>query len=165
MRFILKNQDTNKNINRKIYIYIFQKNYQTYKKNIKFYVQIKLFINSMIKIIEEDIYYKYIMDELYEYCLQKGGYFPHITYQILEKEDGKKNNLDSNYLYFSQINKEKLFKRMCKILLQDSLKNSLYKLFEMTRFILLFIERFAISYIINNLINFIILDNTILKNI
>ena len=119
----------------------------------------------MIKIIEEDIYYKYFMDELYEYCLQKGGYFPHITYQILEKEDGKKNNLDSNYLYFSEINKEKLFKRMCKILLQDSLKNSLYKLFEMTRFILLFIERFAISYIINNLINFIILDNTILKNI
>ena len=127
MSFILENQDADKNIDKKIYImqilfnYIFEKNYQTYKRKVKFYIPIKFFISSKIKIIEEDIYYKYNMDEIYEYCLQKRGYFPHIAYQIFE-EEGKKNKLDSNFLYYSEINNEKLFKRMCKILPQDSLK-------------------------------------------
>ena len=170
MSFILENQDADKNIDKKLYImqilfnYIFEKNYQTYKRKIKFYVPIKFFISSKLKIIEEDIYYKYSMDEIYEYCLQKRGYFPHIAYQIFE-EEGKKNNLDSNYLYFSEINNEKLFKRMCKILPQDSLKNFLHKFILKSEDILLFRKQFTISYAINNLINFIILDNTILKNI
>ena len=170
MSFILENQDADKNIDKKLYImqilfnHIFEKNYQTYKRKIKFYVPIKFFISSKLKIIEEDIYYKYNMDEIYEYCLQKRGYFPHIAYQIFE-EEGKKNNLDSNYLYYSEINNEKLFKRMCKILPQDSLKNFLHKFILKSEDILLFRKQFAISYAINNLINFIILDNTILKNI
>jgi hypothetical protein len=97
MSFILENQDADKNIDKKIYImqllfnYIFEKNYETYKRKVKLYVPIKYFINSKLKIIEEDIYYRYNMDEIYEYCLQKRGYFPHIAYQIFE-EEGKKIN-------------------------------------------------------------------------
>ena len=170
MSFILENQDADKNIDKKIYImqilfnYIFEKNYQTYKRKVKFYIPIKFFISSKIKIIEEDIYYKYNMDEIYEYCLQKRGYFPHIAYQIFE-EEGKKNKLDSNFLYYSEINNEKLFKRMCKILPQDSLKNFIHKFILTSEDILLFRKQFTISYAINNLMNYLILDNTILKNI
>jgi hypothetical protein len=104
------------------------------------------------------------MDEIYEYCLQKRGYFPHIAYQIFE-EEGKKNKLDSNFLYYSEINNEKLFKRMCKILPQDSLKNFIHKFILTSEDILLFRKQFTISYAINNLMNYLILDNTILKNI
>jgi hypothetical protein len=170
MSFILENQDADKNIDKKIYImqilfnYIFEKNYQTYKRKVKFYVPIKYFISSKIKIIEEDIYYKYNMDEIYEYCLQKRGYFPHIAYQIFE-EEGRKNKLDSNFLYYSEINNEKLFKQMCKILPQDSLKNFVHKFILTSEDILLFRKQFTISYAINNLMNYIILDNMILKNI
>ena len=170
MSFILENQDADKNIDKKIYImqllfnYIFEKNYETYKRKVKFYVPIKYFINSKLKIIEEDIYYRYNMDEIYEYCLQKRGYFPHIAYQIFE-EEGKKNKLDSNYLYYSEKNNEKLFKRMCKILPQDSFKNFVHKFILTSEDILLFRKQFTTSYAINNLMNFIILDNTILKNI
>ena len=170
MSFILENQDADKNIDKKIYImqllfnYIFEKNYETYKRKVKFYVPIKYFISSKIKIIEEDIYYKYNMDEIYEYCLQKRGYFPHIAYQIFE-EEGKKNKLDSNYLYYSEKNNEKLFKRMCKILPQDSFKNFVHKFILTSEDILLFRKQFTTSYSVNNLMNFIILDNTILKNI
>ena len=132
MSFIIENQDADKNIDKRIYMmqilfnFIFEKNYETYKRKVKFYVPLKYFISSKIKIIEEEIYYKYNMDEIYEYCLQKRGYYPHIAYQIFE-EEGKKNKLDSNYLYYSEINNEKLFKRMCKILPQDSLKNFIHK--------------------------------------
>ena len=170
MSFILENQDADKNIDKKIYImqilfnYIFQKNYETYKRKVKFYIPIKFFISPKIKIIEEDIYYKYNMDEIYEYCLQKRGYYPHIAYQIFE-EEGKKNKLDSNYLYYSEINNKKLFDRMCKILPQDSLKNFIHKFILTSEDILLFRKQFTTSYAINNLMNFIILDNTLLKNI
>ena len=170
MSFIIENQDADKNIDKRIYLmqilfnFIFEKNYETYKRKVKFYVPIKYFISSKIKIIEEEIYYKYNMDEIYEYCLQKRGYYPHIAYQIFE-EEGKKNKLDSNFLYYSEINNEKLFKRMCKILPQDSLKNFIHKFILTSEDILLFRKQFTTSYAINNLMNFIILDNTILKNI
>ena len=170
MSFIVENQDADNNIDKKIYImqilfnYIFEKNYETYKRKVKFYIPIKYFISSKIKIIEEDIYYKYNMDEIYEYCLQKRGYYPHIAYQIFE-EEGRKNNLDSNFLYYSEINNEKLFNRMCQILPQDSLKNFIHKFILTSEDILLFRKQFTISYSINNLMNFIILDNVILKNI
>ena len=170
MSFILENQNADQNIDKKIYTmqilfnYIFEKNYETYKRKIKFYIPIKYFISWKIKIIEEDIYYKYNMDEIYEYCLQKRGYYPHIAYQIFE-EEGKKNKVDSNYLYYSEINNEKLFKRMCKIIPQDSLKNFMHKFILTSEDILLFRKQFTTSYAINSLINFIILDNTLLKNI
>ena len=170
MSFILANQVADKNIDRKIYImqilfnYIFEKNYETYKRKVKFYVPIKFFISSKIKIVEEDINFKYNMAEIYEFCLQKRGYFPQIAYQIFE-EEGIKNRVDPNFLYYSEINNEKLFNRMCKILPQDSFKNFIHKFILTSEDVLLFRKQFTISYAINNLLNFIILDNTILKNI
>ena len=104
------------------------------------------------------------MAEIYEFCLQKRGYFPQIAYQIFE-EEGIKNRVDPNFLYYSEINNEKLFNRMCKILPQDSFKNFIHKFILTSEDVLLFRKQFTISYAINNLLNFIILDNTILKNI
>ena len=54
---------------------------------------------------------------------------------------------------------------MCKILPQDSFKNFVHKFILTSEDILLFRKQFTTSYAINNLMNFIILDNTILKNI
>ena len=104
------------------------------------------------------------MDEVYEYCLQKRGYDPHISYQVFE-EEGTKNNLDQNYLYYSDINKQKVFEKMCKILPQDSFKNYVHKFILSSDDILLFRRQFAISYGINNLMNFIFNEDIILKNI
>ena len=168
--FILENQDAEKNIDKKIYLmqilfnHIFQKNFETYKRKIKFLVPIKYFISSKLKIIEEDINLKYNMDDVYEYCLQKRGYDPHISYQIFE-EEGIKNNLDPNYLYYSDINKQKVFERMCKVLPQDSFKNFVHKFILTSDDILLFRRQFSVSYAINNLMNFIFNDDIILKNI
>ena len=168
--FIVENQDANNNFNNKINVlkilfnFIFQKNYETYKRKIKFNTPIKYFVSSKIKIIEEEINLKYNMEEIYEYCLQKRGYDPYIAYQIFE-EEGEKNKLDSNYLYYSKINNENVFKRMCKIIPQDSFKNFIHKFILNCEDILLFRKQFTVSYAINNLMNFIISDNTILKNI
>ena len=147
-----------------LFNFIFQKNYETYKRKIKFNTPIKYFVSSKIKIIEEEINLKYNMEEIYEYCLQKRGYDPYIAYQIFE-EEGEKNKLDSNYLYYSKINNENVFKRMCKIIPQDSFKNFIHKFILNCEDILLFRKQFTVSYAINNLMNFIISDNTILKNI
>ena len=170
MYFILENQDAEKNINGKIYLmqilfnHIFQKNFETYKRKIKFSVPIKYFISSKIKIIEEEINLKYNMDDVYEYCLQKRGYDPYISYQIFE-EEGAKNNLDPNFLYYSDINKQKVFEKMCKILPQDSFKNFIHKFILTSDDVLLFRRQFSVSYAINNLMNFIFNEDIILKNI
>ena len=168
--FILEKQDADKNTDNKIYLmqilfnHIFEKNLETYKRKIKFIIPIKYFISSKIKLIEENINSKYGMDEVYEFCLQKRGYDPHISYQVFE-EEGAKNNLEPNYLYFSEINKQKVFEKMCKILPQDSFKNFVHKFLMTHDDILTFRKQFAISYGINNLMNFIFNDEIILKNI
>ena len=168
--FILENQDAENNIDNKINLmqilfnHVFEKNLETYKRKIKFLIPIKYFLSSKIKIIEENINTKYNMDEVYEYCLQKRGYDPHISYQVFE-EEGTKNNLDQNYLYYSDINKQKVFEKMCKILPQDSFKNYVHKFILSSDDILLFRRQFAISYGINNLMNFIFNEDIILKNI
>ena len=170
MYFIIENQEAEKNIDRKIYLmqilfnHIFKKNYETYKRKIKFLVPIKYFISSKIKIIEEDISLKYNMDDVYEFCLQKRGYDPHIAFQIFE-EEGIKNNLDPNFLYYSDINKQKVFEKMCKILPQDSFKNFVHKFILNSDEILLFRKQFSTSYAINNLMNFIFNEDITLKNI
>ena len=63
------------------------------------------------------------------------------------------------------INKQKVFEKMCKILPQDSFKNFIHKFILTSDDVLLFRRQFSVSYAINNLMNFIILDNTLLKNI
>ncbi len=125
---------------------------------------IKYHINSNIKIVEEDIYMKYNMDEIYEYCLQKRGYSPKIANQIFEDE-AKKGNINTDLVYYSLNIKEKLFYKMCEIIPQDSLKNYIHKFISTTEEIFIFRKQFAISYAINNLFSFIISDNIMLKNI
>ena len=168
--FLIEKQDAEKNIENRIYLmqilfnYIFEKNYETYKRKIKFVTPIKYFINSKIKIIEEDIFLKYNMEEVYEYCLQKRGYDPSIIYQIFE-EEGIKNNLDINFLYYSDINNQKIFEKMCRILPQDSFKNFVHKFNCSSEDIFLFRKQFAISYSINNLFSFIFNEVIFIKNI
>ena len=169
LNFIIVNQDAVKNIDMKIYMmqilfnFIFAKNFQTYKRKVCFITPIKYHISSKIKIVEEDINIKYNMDEIYEYCLQKRGYSPKIANQIFEEPIN--SNLNTDLLYYSSENNEKLFYKMCKIIPQDSLKNFIHKFILASEDILLFRKQFAISYSINNLLSFIFLDNIILKNI
>ena len=168
--FILEKQNAENNIDNKIYLmqiifnFIFEKNIETYKRKIKFLIPIKYFISSKLKIIEEDINYQYKMDDIYEYCLQKRGYDPHISYQIFE-EEGIKNNFDPNYLYFSEMNNQKVFEKMCTILPQDSFKIFINKFNLSGEDILLFRKQFTVSYSINNLMNFIFNEDIFLKNI
>ena len=168
--FILEKQNAENNIDNKIYLmqilfnFIFEKNIETYKRKIKFFIPIKYFLSSKLKIIEEDISYEYKMDDIYEYCLQKRGYDPHISYQIFE-EEGIKNNFDPNYLYFSEMNNQKVFEKMCSILPQDSFKIFINKFNLSGEDILLFRKQFTISYSINNLMNFIFNEVIILRNI
>ena len=170
LNFIIVNQEADKNIDMKIYMmqilfnFIFAKNYQTYKRKVCFITPIKYHISSKIKIVEEDINIKYNMDEIYEYCLQKRGYSPKISNQIFE-EEAKKLNVNTDLVYYSSENNERLFYKMCKIIPQDSLKNFIHKFIMASEDILLFRKQFAISYSINNLLSFIFLDNIILKNI
>ena len=168
--FIIVNQDAEKNIDMKIYMMqilfnsIFAKNYQTYKRKVCFITPIKYHISPKIKIVEEDIYIKYNMDEVYEYCLQKRGYSPKISNQIFE-EEAQKWNVNSDLVYYSSENNEKLFYKMCKIIPQDSLKNFIHKFILTSEDILLFRKQFTISYSINNLLSFIFSDNILLKDI
>ena len=104
------------------------------------------------------------MDEIYEYCLQKRGYSPKIANQIFE-EEAKKLNVNSDLVYYSSENNEKLFYKMCKIIPQDSLKNFIHKFLLTSEDILIFRRQFSISYSLNNLFNFIYSDNILLKNI
>ena len=170
LNFIIVNQDADKNIDMKIYMMqilfnsIFAKNYQTYKRKVCFITPIKYHISSKKKIVEEDINIKYNMDEVYEYCLQKRGYSPKIANQIFE-EEAKKLNVNTDLVYYSSDNNEKLFYKMCKILPQDSLKNFIHKIILTSEEILIFRKQFTSSYSINNLLSFIFLDNIILKNI
>ena len=170
LNFIIVNQDTDKNIDMKIYMmqilfnYIFEKNSETYKRKVCFITPIKYNISPRIKIVEEDINIKYNMDEIYEYCLQKRGYSPKIANQIFE-EEAKKLNVNTDLVYYSSENNEKLFYKMCKIIPQDSLKNFIHKFILTSEDILLFRKQFTISYSINNLLSFIFLDNIMLKNI
>jgi hypothetical protein len=168
--FIIVNQDAEKNIDMKIYMMqilfnsIFAKNYQTYKRKVCFITPIKYHISPKIKIVEEDIYIKYNMDEIYEYCLQKRGYSPKISNQIFE-EEAQKWNVNTDLVYYSSENNEKLFYKMCKIIPQDSLKNFIHKFILTSEDILLFRKQFTISYSINNLLSFIFSDNILLKDI
>ena len=168
--FIIVNQDAEKNIDMKIYMMqilfnsIFAKNYQTYKRKVCFITPIKYHISSKIKIVEEDIYNKYNMDEIYEYCLQKRGYSPKISNQIFE-EEAQKWNVNTDLVYYSSENNEKLFYKMCKIIPQDSLKNFIHKFVLTSEEILLFRKQFTVSYSINNLLSFIFSDNILLKDI
>ena len=91
MSFILENQDADKNIDKKIYImqilfnYIFEKNYQTYKRKVKFYIPIKFFISSKIKIIDTDftISYENSLHFIHSNCpiapRDNGGYYIAVT--------------------------------------------------------------------------------------
>ena len=168
--FLIEKQDAEKNVENKIALmqilfnYIFEKNIETYKRKIKLITPIKYFINNKIKIIEEDIFLKYNMEEVYEYCLQKRGYDPSIIYQIYE-EEGIKNNLDINFLYYSDINNQKIFEKMCRILPQDSFKNFVHKFNCSSEDIFLFRKQFTISYSINNLFSFIFNEEIFIKNI
>ena len=168
--FIIVNQDAEKNIDMKIYMMqilfnsIFAKNYQTYKRKVCFITPIKYHISSKIKIVEEDIYNKYNMEEIYEYCLQKRGYSPKISNQIFE-EEAQKWNVNTDLVYYSSENNEKLFYKMCKIIPQDSLKNFIHKFILTSEEILLFRKQFTVSYSINNLLSFIFSDNILLKDI
>ena len=170
LNFIIVNQDADKNIDMKIYMMqilfnsIFAKNYQTYKRKVCFITPIKYHISSKIKIVEEDTNIKYNMDEVYEYCLQKRGYSPKIANQIFE-EEARKLNVNTDLVYYSSDNNEKLFYKMCKILPQDSLKNFIHKFILSSEEILIFRKQFTVSYSINNLLSFIFLENIILKNI
>ena len=168
--FILEKQNAENNIDNKIYLMqiifnsIFEKNIDTYKRKIKFLIPIKYFLNSKLKIIEEDIFYEYNMDDIYEYCLQKRGYDPHISYQIFE-EEGIKNNFDTNYLYYSEMNNQKVFEKMCAILPQDSFKNFINKFNLSGEDNLLFRKQFTTSYSLNNVMKFIFNEDIFLKNI
>jgi len=168
--FIIVNQDAEKNIDMKIYMMqilfnsIFAKNYQTYKRKVCFITPIKYHISPKIKIVEEDIYNKYNMEEIYEYCLQKRGYSPKISNQIFE-EEAQKWNVNTDLVYYSSENNEKLFYKMCKIIPQDSLKNFIHKFILTSEDILLFRKQFTVSYSINNLLSFIFSDNILLKDI
>ena len=170
LNFIIVNQEADKNIDMKMYMmqilfnFIFAKNFQTYKRKVCFVTPIKYHISSKIKIVEEDINIKYNMDEIYEYCLQKRGYSPKIANQIFE-EEANKWKVNTDLVYYSSENNEKLFYKMCKIIPQDSLKNFIHKFILSSEDILLFRKQFTISYSINNLLSFIFLDNIILKNI
>jgi hypothetical protein len=104
------------------------------------------------------------MDDIYEYCLQKRGYDPHISYQIFE-EEGIKNNFDTNYLYYSEMNNQKVFEKMCAILPQDSFKNFINKFNLSGEDNLLFRKQFTTSYSLNNLMKFIFNEDIFLKNI
>ena len=143
---------------------IFAKNYQTYKRKVCFITPIKYHISAKIKIVEEDIFIKYNMDEVYEYCLQKRGYSPKISNQIFE-EEAQKLNVNTDLVYYSSENNEKLFYKMCKIIPQDSLKNFIHKFILTSEDILIFRKQFTISYSINNLLSFIFSDNILLKDI
>ena len=170
LKFIIVNQDIKKNFDMKVYMmqflfnFTFEKNIQTYKRKIFFITPIKYHISFKIKIIEDDIYMKYNIAEIYEYCLQKRGYPPKIANQILE-EEAKKEGISSDLAYFSSNNNEKLFYKMCEIIPQDSLKNFIHKFIETTEDIFIFRKQFSISYSLNNLFSYIISDNIILKNI
>jgi len=104
------------------------------------------------------------MDEIYEYCLQKRGYSPKISNQIFE-EEAQKWNVNTDLVYYSSENNEKLFYKMCKIIPQDSLKNFIHKFVLTSEEILLFRKQFTVSYSINNLLSFIFSDNILLKDI
>ena len=170
LKFIIVNQDIKKNFDMKVYMmqillnFIFEKNIQAYKRKIFFITPIKYHISFKIKIIEDDIYMKYNIAEIYEYCLQKRGYPPKIANQILE-EEAKKEGISSDLAYFSSNNNEKLFYKMCEIIPQDSLKNFIHKFIETTEDIFIFRKQFSISYSLNNLFSYIISDNILLKNI
>ena len=170
LNFIIVKKDADKNVDMEIYMmqilfnFIFAKNYQTYKRKILFLTPIKYPISSKIKIVEEDINTKYNMNEIYEYCLQKRGYSPKIANQIFE-EEAKKLNVNTDLVYYSSENNEKLFYKMCKIIPQDSLKNFIHKFLLTSEDILIFRRQFSISYSLNNLFNFIVSDNILLKNI
>ena len=170
LNYIIVNKDASRDVDMKIYKiqilfnFIFAKNYQTYKRKIRFITSIKYHISSKIKIVEEDINIKYNMDEIYEYCLQKRGYSPKIANQIFE-EEAKKLNVNTDLVYYSSENNEKLFYKMCKIIPQDSLKNFIHKFLLNSEDILLFRRQFTISYSINSLTYFTFFDNILLKNI
>ena len=170
LNFIIVNQDADKNIDMKINImkiifnFIFSKNYRTYKRKICFISPIKYHISYEIKIVEEDISDKYNMDEIYEYCLQKRGYSPKIANQIFE-EEAIKLNVNTDLVYYSSDNNERLFYKMCEILPQDSLKNFIHKFILTSEEIFIFRNQFTISYSINSLLSFIFLENIIPKNI
>ena len=145
-----------------LFNFIFAKNYQAYKRKICFYNQIKYNVSYKIKIIEEDI--KYNMDEIYEYCLQKRGYSPKIENQTLE-EEAINRNINTDLVYYSYENNEKLFYKICKIIPQDCLKNFIHKFIITSEDILLFRRQFTTSYSINSLLSYIFYDNILLKNI
>ena len=104
------------------------------------------------------------MDEIYEYCLQKRGYSPKIANQIFE-EEAIKLNVNTDLVYYSSDNNERLFYKMCEILPQDSLKNFIHKFILTSEEIFIFRNQFTISYSINSLLSFIFLENIIPKNI
>ena len=170
LNFIIINQKADKNIKMRIFLmqilfnFIYEKNYQTYKRKVCFITPIKYHINSKIKLVEEDTNIIYNMAQIYEYCLQKRGYSPKIANQIFE-EEAEKLNINTDLAYYSLENNEKLFYKMCSIIPQDSLKNFIHKFIASSEDILLFRKQFAISYSLNNLFSFIMSHNIILKNI
>ena len=132
--------------------YIFATNKDTYKCNIKFNLPIRFQITNLYKIIQEDTSY-YHLDEVYDYCMQKMGNEPEISYKIYHEEFKKNNpNLICENLENPKIVKQ-VYKKMCEILPVYKLKNFIHKFIINCDEIFIFRKQFATSYALNNLMS------------
>ena len=142
--------------------YIFSKNKDTYKQKIKFNVPIKYFISNRTKMIQEETS-QYYMNDVLEFCLQKKGYDPEISYSIYEEEAKK---YSQEIISYDSIEiKEKVFYKMCHILPVNSFKSFVHKFITSADDIFVFRKQFATSYGLNSILGYIFLESIKLNNI
>ncbi len=132
--------------------YLFAKNKDTYKSNIKFNLPIRFQITSFYRLIQEDNSY-YYLDEVFDFCMQKMGYDPELSRQIYNQEFKKlyPNTLCDN-IDNPVVNKE-VYKKMTEVFPIYKLKNFIHKFIINCDEIFIFRKQFATSYALNNLMS------------
>jgi phosphatidylinositol kinase/protein kinase (PI-3 family) len=106
---------------------------------------------------------QYYMNDVLEFCLQKKGYDPEISYSIYEEEAKK---YSQEIISYDSIEiKEKVFYKMCHILPVNSFKSFVHKFITSADDIFVFRKQFATSYGLNSILGYIFLESIKLNNI